>query len=279
MSVQHIYLSPHPGDAVLSCGGRIATQVIARQQNVLVLTVFAGRPDYINLSDVAREIHARWGHPSDPVGQRLAEEADALHVLRIASRQGDAVSALYREDPRSDRWLYASRAALFGPLAPSDRELAVELAGDIATLAGPPDQCHLYAPLAIGEYVDHQVVRRAAEILLDEGYLVWFYEDLPYAAQDGHLLEQALARPSRVTWAGQLQTMDDAALTAKQAAIACYHSPFWLWPMGTDILTLVIQHNRQAGTPGPAAERYWVQQEARPRPRPRLPRPLLGRPE
>ena len=137
---QHIFLSPHYDDAALSCGGLIA-QLSAAGEPAVVATLFGGKPDYDQLSPFARMIHGRPLASEDPIDQRRAEERHALALLGAESRQGDYLDCIYRQDATQTRWLYASEAALFGPVDPADDALVDELAHCLAALAPLPDQC------------------------------------------------------------------------------------------------------------------------------------------
>jgi hypothetical protein len=51
-----------------------------------------------------------------------------------------------------------------------------------------PSAVTLYAPLAIGNHVDHQLARSLAASLNPDDWHVWFYEDFPYLENPGALL-------------------------------------------------------------------------------------------
>ena len=160
------FLSPHYDDAALSCGGLIA-QLAAAGEPVVVATVFGGRPDMTTLSPFARSIHARPGAAGDLIAQRVAEERQALAILGAQGRPGDYLDCIYRRAEPDGRWLYDREEALFGAVDAADDGLVDELAAVFAALAPPADQCVIYAPLAVGNHVDHQVVQRAAMKLHD----------------------------------------------------------------------------------------------------------------
>jgi LmbE family N-acetylglucosaminyl deacetylase len=189
MSIAHIYLSPHLDDAVLSCGGTIHRQTRAGE-GVLVVNVCAGVPDYRNLSPFAREKHAVWGDPVDVVATRRAEDRQALAALGAQAVYWEYLDAIYRS--ADGRTLYPSLKALFGELDPADAELVERLAGDITALCEAHSGAMIYAPLAVGGHVDHQLVRTAALRLVQRGQQVWFYEDFPYAWWDPEGVQEAL---------------------------------------------------------------------------------------
>ncbi len=222
--MQHIILSPHYDDAALSCGGLIAQRTAAGDL-VVVATVFGGRPDLATLSPFAQSIHARPGAAGDLIAQRVAEERQALAILGAQPRSGDYLDCIYRRDEPAGRWLYDSEESLFGAVDTADDELIDELAAVLAALAPPAGQCVIYAPLAVGNHVDHQVVQRAALLLHDAGYTLRFYEDYPYVVRDPAGLPAALDRVApRVGWQPQPVLLSCEDLERKIAAVTAYAS-------------------------------------------------------
>jgi LmbE family N-acetylglucosaminyl deacetylase len=256
LSRQHIYLSPHFDDAVLSCGGKIARQVAAGE-NVVVATVFGGEPAKESLSPFAVSIHARPDGSENLIPLRRLEENQALAVLGADSRPGDYLDCIYRRDTDNRRWLYDHEEALFGPVDPAEQGLAYELAQVFATLALPGGSCDYHAPLAVGDHVDHQIVRRAALILQHAGYEVLFYEDFPYVERDPAGLESALDRAGAGTWQPVLIDLDQAAIDCKIEAIAAYRSQIGvLFGEASDVAPRIRAYAKRTGG-GAYAERQW----------------------
>jgi LmbE family N-acetylglucosaminyl deacetylase len=249
MSKTHhrVYLSPHLDDAVLSCGGRIWQQVQAGDR-VLVVTVFAGKPSSdVPLSPFAQALHAAWGLV-DATAARREEDAAALALLGAGSVYWPYTDCIYRQMPDGG-FPYASEEALFGEVHPSDDALIAELAGRFRALALEPASA-IYAPLAVGRHVDHQIVRRAVTGL--EG--VTCYEDYPYAGKPG-AVEAALGM---ARWQEEVVPLSSDALEAKIAAIACYSSQFITlgWANAEEMAAAVRAFAEQTGDGAPA-ERYW----------------------
>jgi LmbE family N-acetylglucosaminyl deacetylase len=259
----HLYISPHLDDAVLSCGGRMWRQTQAGER-VLVVTIFAGAPaSDLPLSPFARALHALWGL-ADPVAARREEDAAALARLGAEGVYWPYVDCIYRQ-AADGRLIYDSEEALFGEVHPADGGLIAELAGRLRTLVAE-QAVAIYAPLAVGRHVDHQIVRRAVEGL--EG--MTYYEDYPYAGKPG-ALEAVLGGELSIStlspllpptgeggiipppegdgrlvphpwrgrsgggedrrfpaqqWQTELVALSPQALEAKIAAIACYSSQF-----------------------------------------------------
>lgn len=257
----HIILSPHYDDAALSCGGLIAS-LRATQQPVEVATIFGGKPDYAALSPFARMIHARPLAGEDPIEQRRAEERHALAILGAEGRPGDFLDCIYRQDAGQTRWLYASENALFGPVDPADDNLAEELAHCLAALAPPTGRCTLVAPLAVGNHVDHQIVRRSAAALHEHGHDVCYYEDYPYIARDPAGLEASLSRWAPLeSWQAEVVALRPEDVERKVEAIVAYASQLgMLFPGKGEVQERVAEAIRaqasRTGQTGPA-ERLW----------------------
>jgi LmbE family N-acetylglucosaminyl deacetylase len=215
----HVYLSPHLDDAVLSCGGAIHQQVMAGRRP-LVVTLFAGRPPAnVGLSAFAQSLHARWGDPADVIATRWAEDQAALAALGADYLRLNYPDCIYRGREHAGEWYYASEEAIFGPVHPAEQGLPVELAVTLTEFIPPGDDVTLYAPLTIGNHVDHQVAFATALILKAQGWQVQFYEDYPYAETDG-----AVAARGASHWQSTIVPLGKEDLEAKIQAIACYES-------------------------------------------------------
>jgi LmbE family N-acetylglucosaminyl deacetylase len=212
------------------------------------VTVFAGAPaPDAPLSPFAQEMHARWGL-ADPLAARREEDAAALALLGAEGVYWPYIDYIYRRTTEG-RFLCDGEEALFGEVHPAESALIAELAGRFRTLAQEQDGT-IYAPLAVGHHVDHQVVRRAVEGL--EG--VVYYEDYPYAAQSG-ALEAELEGEQ---WRAEVVSLSQEALETKIAAIACYGSQLTSleWADAAEMAEAVRAFAQQTGG-GALVERYW----------------------
>jgi LmbE family N-acetylglucosaminyl deacetylase len=210
----HVYLSPHLDDAALSCGGAIARYSGANAR-VLVVTICTAVPAPERpFSSFAQKLHRRWGlSPAEAVSARLHEDSLAMERLGADSYWAGMLDAIYR---RPDR--YHSEETLLGTPAPDD-PLLPALRTFIGQLRGRVGRATLYAPLGVGNHVDHQLIYAAA---LDVGgAAVAFYEDFPYVAKPGALEQRLLALNSEFV----TSTIDiDATLGRKIGAIEAYAS-------------------------------------------------------
>jgi len=154
---RHIYLQPHFDDAALACGGTIALQV-AVGQRVLVVTVFGGAPPAgASLSPFARQLLQRDGlgaNAEEAVRRRREEDAAAVGVLGADHLWLDLPEAIYRGTPA----YYATNEALFGDVNPADLALDQRIADVVGQIHQQAPLAALYAPMGIGNHVDHQLV-------------------------------------------------------------------------------------------------------------------------
>lgn len=217
-SYAHIYLSPHLDDAALSAGGCIA-RFAAAHQPVLVVNICTGSPDLATtLSPFAQHLHTIWQLPPDEaVRRRIHEDHEALEILGADSYQLDLLDAIYR---RPDA--YVNNETLFGAVA-SDDPLPGALHDHLVPLAARYPQAIFYAPLGVGNHVDHQVVHSAAVRLATSGITLAFYEDFPYAVVDG-ALETRLRNLGGGDYFLPIVTDIDATLPRKISAIEAYTS-------------------------------------------------------
>jgi LmbE family N-acetylglucosaminyl deacetylase len=180
----HVYISPHLDDAVLSCGGALACHVANGARALVVTLCTAVPPPDGPFSDLAHEFHGEWGlSPAEVVTARLREDAAAMARLGVDYMYAGMMDALYRH-PQA----YNSRAAIFGTPA-ADDPLRPPLMQFLRRLRQRMPDAMLYVPLGAGKHVDHQIVYMAALDALGAG--VAFYEEMPYILQPG-VLQQRL---------------------------------------------------------------------------------------
>ena len=184
---RHLFLSPHYDDVPLSTGATVR-RLADRGLTPETLVVFGSEPDGGQpLSPFAQRMHEVWGLTADDViASRYAEESAAATVLGAKTRVLPFRDAIYRGH------LYLSDDDLFGVPAAAESSLPREIVESLRLGESPDAGTRIYAPLAVGKHVDHQLVHQAAKDLALRGWDVWFYEDIPYALKP-HALEDRLA--------------------------------------------------------------------------------------
>lgn len=253
MSARAIYLSPHFDDAVLSCGGLIRRQVRSGTP-VLVVTVFGGEPQHLELSPYAAQMLSKWGKATHPTTERREEDRRAMGLLGAEYLHLSYPDAIYRLS--DDSFLYSSDQELFGPIHPSESTLLSLLAGIVPDLMTSRHET-VYAPLAVGNHVDHQLVRDSLLGPQERSSRIVFYEDYPYVDKPGALTD-ALTTHGTQVWESELQLLDEQCLKAKIAAIAAYKSQMATLFEGERAMALRVREYSRAVSPEDGfAERYW----------------------
>lgn len=254
----NLFLSPHCDDAVLSCGALMA-ELRAAGERVVILSLCTASPATMQLSPFALREQAAWGAVgADSYAQRRCEDQAAAAALAVELIHVDVLDAIYRQDEQGTP-LYADAAALFGPVHPADDSVGLQMR--LTSLVAALAPTTIYAPLAVGNHVDHQRTRRVAEDWVSQGLPVRFYEDYPYVEAVGALHNALMLFPAKQTvgaWQRRPQQVSPAAAAAKVAAIACYQSQIVLLFKHERLMAKRVRaHLARAGNPH-LAEVLWA---------------------
>jgi len=219
--MQWIFLSPHLDDAALSCGGFIAERV-ALGDSVEIWTVCAGVPPDGHLPPFANILHQRWGTGREAIAVRQGEDFAACQVLGAAPRHFSFLDCIYRRDPYSGEPLINFNEDLFRPLPDSQDGIVDQLSEELST--NLPTGFQVAVPMTLGNHIDHQLVRQAAQRL---NRPLWFYQDYPYTIQ------QATEPLFNLPLTGPIfnQSISPEGLKIWQSAVAEYRSQissFWM---------------------------------------------------
>ncbi len=195
-----VAISPHLDDAAFSVGGLLAARARAGNR-VTVVTCFTGNVAHPTGFALACQLDKGLDAQVDYMALRRAEDVNACAVIGARAVHLPLLEAPHRG--------YASAPELFAARRDDDRVLApltVALADQIDLLA--PDL--LLGPLAVGDHVDHWLVRDA---LAATGAPVLLWEDWPY-------LTRATERPREPVHQRHVLTDEDRA--ARTAMCAAY---------------------------------------------------------
>jgi LmbE family N-acetylglucosaminyl deacetylase len=217
--LRHLFLSPHYDDISLSAGATV--RLLANLGlNPETLIIFGSEPDHEQpLSSFAEALHAEWGlAANEVVASRQAEERAASAVLGALERILPFRDAIYREDR------YRSDDDLFDAPVAAERELPSLVAAALDLPPRPDAQVRLYAPLAIGRHVDHQLAFATGSLLARQGWDVWFYEDTPYALAPGAFDTRMAEIAASTKIVPAVQIPAESTWDAKIDAILCYPS-------------------------------------------------------
>ncbi|MBN1200426.1 MAG: PIG-L family deacetylase [Anaerolineae bacterium] len=249
----HLFLSPHPDDVVLSCGGRMI-QLVQSGEAVTVVTLMAGEvPPDTPPTLFTQEHIVRWQLGDNPVPGRKAEDQRAVELLGSTLVFGNIPDALYRTDEHGTA-LYTDLKKLFGQI--NRRDPAAVRPHTITRHLDPA--AIIYAPLGAGHHVDHQLVREAvgAWLAAHSPVAIFFYEEYPYSADSPDSIKiarAALALPTQPV----IYRLSDTEMDRKIKAIACYKSQIsTFWDDVPAMEAAVRQYAVQVGG-GFYAERLW----------------------
>lgn len=253
---QHIFLSPHYDDIALSCGGTARLAARAGAPPVIAL-IFGSEPDLSRpLSDFAESMHRDWGLDTRSViAGRRAEEAAASAILGADDRFLPFHDAIYRG------MNYTSNDQLFSMPNESESNLPARIVDELGLGGLASTHARIYAPLAIGNHVDHQLAFEAGRELANAGWEVWFYEDLPYALNPERLQARLNALDGQIDVAARVDVSnvwDDkiSAIMAYPSQLPTIFSYVALGHTRADIDAAMSAYARSLGD-GVPVERFW----------------------
>ena len=176
MVMKWIFLSPHLDDIAFSCGGMV-WDLVNDGHSVEIWTINAGDPPDDDLSPLAQELHLNWELGLDAVQIRRNEDQKACQIIGATPRYFSYLDCIYRKTS-DGKFYYSSDGDIFGGLDPREMDLIERLSGHL--LEELPEDARVVAPLGIGNHVDHELTRKAANRL---GIPLAFYADYPYTRE------------------------------------------------------------------------------------------------
>ena len=260
-----LYLSPHFDDAALSCGGSIHQQG-RTGHSVLVTTLFGGPPPQdMPLSPLALKLHENTcGKESRVTEIRQQEDSKAMTALKATGHCFHFPCCTYRGRAKQEEWFYSELKAMYGEIHPEDKKILNRLCQDVEELVHKIEPRIIYAPLGIGNHIDHQLTHAVAVQLASSGKTVAYYEDYPYADKvhnfsflehKPYSLQDAEQRMKEQGWTAQATSLTDADLNARIESIWAYRSQ--LGGLSKQEITEHIHRFTYRLTPNQPIERIW----------------------
>jgi LmbE family N-acetylglucosaminyl deacetylase len=215
----HIFISPHLDDAVLSCGATIFS-LTELGCEVIVVTVFSGSPSAKTLSPLAQSIHQSFGLGDDAVKVRRSEDHVAIRSLGAYLIHIGLPECIYRND-EYNRPLYVNAGDIYRGQLCKDIKTQAEILHRLSDIFASYAPTHVYAPVGIGNHVDHLLTRIVVENLLSDKIdyhriKLLMYEDIPYACRSSQLvwksnvtvgLQQVTQHVTQQAWESKLQAI------------------------------------------------------------------------
>jgi len=263
---RRLFLSPHLDDAALSCGGLLA-KLKSQRAAVEIINIFAGIPDSkLPLSSFAQYQHHQWGGASQAYHIRRAEDETALAYFDLKPVHLDFPDCIYRGEADQDDWYYISDDDIFGSIHPAEAGFPAQIARAIENEinhlnSSKPQETLLYAPLAVGHHVDHQLVFLAAAQLARRGYPLYLYEDYPYAQRnpgDTSRAVQSCAQSLSSPLKPALRFLSESDLSVKIKAIAAYASQLQVLFRGEEAMVRKVRAFAVQVGKTKLAERLWT---------------------
>lgn len=244
----HLFLSPHYDDAIYSCGGLIH-QLTQQGEAVLIFTIMAGEPlQPLPDTPVMEDNHQRWEAGQNPVMTRRTEDQAAAQIVGAETLYNDLPDCIYRT--HNGVALYPSEESLWGPVHRDDPAvMALQVLGLVYG-----DAETIYAPLAVGNHVDHLIVRDWAQ-LLEKEYPVKYYTDYPYL-RDEEAIKQALEH-FKPPLKPQTTTLSEADMAAKVKAMAAYVTQIKSFWADADAIDSQVRQTFTDSKTGQFVERLW----------------------
>lgn len=246
-----LIVSSHLDDAVLSCGGRIAS-ASRKGRQVVVVTVFAAPAPLNPTSLLARQYHRLMGFDDPQLRRR--EDMAALARLGARAVHLDHLDCIYRR--RDDGApLVVHEQDIFRSEIAAEAGLLLAIEHDLAATASRCRPRRLLAPLAAGGHRDHVFARRAAEATAEAigpALELVYYEDVPYV-----IAEPRCAIETSHGMVEEIYHLSEEELQDRLDAVRQYRSQRQvLWHDGTSLLPSIASFARHLGG-GTPAERYW----------------------
>ena len=156
-------ISPHIDDAVLSLGGLIQ-DLTMKNEKVSILYVFT---------------ISQWTNPNAISGKKY--DKDTISVTEIRKEEESAIAKRLAYD--FDFMDFHDLPLRFTGNSSSEVAMISEIINTIKKRITRDDQ--VFFPLGLDHH-DHIIIHKIGLDLIDEGYQILFYEDLPYAAMGKH---------------------------------------------------------------------------------------------
>ena len=225
---EFIFISPHLDDAVLSCGV-LLWELKYLKKDITILTAFTegGLRPY---SPQAKKFLKKCGYINalKLFEDRKKEDKDAVRFYKGRFIHLGFVDAAWRKDEK-ERNIYGSEKIQFsGKIAKRDRGFIAKIAQEISSLIPKGKHTIVFAPLGVGNHVDHIIIREAICRLITPTI---FWEDFPYNTNKNSV-ERFFSQNKILRLSFELDAED---FSTKESAIKIYKSQLKLLFAGDKI--------------------------------------------
>lgn len=215
-----IFFSPHFDDAILSAGNLIHS-FTKKGQSVLVITIFTKGSTSTQPSAQAFLRQSGFLDSNALFAQRKKEDIQAVKTLGAHHLHLSFVDAGFRTDHPTVAHIFKSR------MTPQDRQLLAEIVKSFnrCTTKHATADCHFFAPLAVGNHIDHEIIYTAVHKTWNpmRNWQISFWEDVPYRHRTGETCTR-LAQVTDQVAGLQQEILYSYTGKQKHAAINAYTS-------------------------------------------------------
>lgn len=200
------FISPHLDDAILSAGGLIST--LAKTHKVKVITIFSKASEKPYTFFCRRYLNTCHYQDADMFFKdRKKEDQRLFHRLGIDPQYLDFADAAWRKKTKKN-WLinilpelshlYPTRFhILSGRISQEDIILIDQIKKKLISFIPPNKKTIVFCPLAIGQHVDHIIVREICRQIFKQ---VIFWSDYPYNLSYKNISSPFIYNASIIRW-------------------------------------------------------------------------------
>lgn len=248
---RYLFVSPHYDDAILSCGGTIAS-LCSRGAICTIITVFGGGPGpQYRLSKVARQYLSEdlaRGEEEITLSScwellQRREEEDKRACLQIGNVERKVLAfpdAIYRGT--QGRACYATESDLFGKADEQDEHEIRHMLFKACMNMHKEEDYWIFP--ALSQHIDHRIAHCVGWEMLERGMEVIFFEEFPYRFETDTFSLPGFS-PYCISVHHQMQKKKDAVLE--------YHSQL------PSLFGIASGEQIKAGNFLPGLEYYWIQ--------------------
>lgn len=245
------FISPHLDDAILSCGGLI--KYLLNKTQVSVATVFTeASPAPYTLSAKAFLSQCDFNEAGSLFKKRRKEDMILMKRLNIKNIHFHFQDALWRKKIKSG-WFKKYLAeflpefghiyptyrfhAISGRVSGMDRDLLENIKKQLAIIFQNKERFAVFCPLALGNHVDHIIVRDIVSGLFKNAI---FWSDFPYNMAKKE-------KNNRFVEKNKLESFSRNVLPKEKAElIFCYGTQIKaMFPQGVPIIPEVYYYNKE----------------------------------
>ena len=220
----HLFISPHLDDVVLSCGGYVY-RLVQSGHRVIVLTLVTGdAPENAPVTFETWRHKVVWDLGALPFEGRRQEDIDSVKVLGAEFAHLGLLDGIYRCDVSGTP--YYPRNTVGVPVNPIDKDEFLHTVEDALReylVEVGENQLQVYCPLALGEHVDHVIIRDVVEGIWGVERTI-YYEDYPYAQKLSRNRLEDFVNRDGAKWDSFVINLNEDEIQARIASTACHAS-------------------------------------------------------